>query len=108
MFSWKIEKTEMDVSIKFIGDLDIEATELIEDEMIPVIAAYRNIVLDFSDVSFVDSTGIGLLINLIDTKEDNLGMGKILIKNIQPLVREVFEILQLEEILGEKAVLSGV
>jgi anti-anti-sigma factor len=108
MFSWKIEKTEMDVSIKFIGDLDIEATEMIEDEMIPVIAAYRNIVLDFSDVSFVDSTGIGLLINLIDTKEDNLGMGKILIKNIQPLVREVFEILQLEEILGEKAVLSGV
>jgi anti-anti-sigma factor len=108
MFSWKIEKTEMDVSIKFIGDLDIEATEMIEDEMIPVIAAYRNIVLDFSDVSFVDSTGIGLLINLIDTKEDNLGMEKVLIKNIQPLVREVFDILQLEEILGEKAVLSGV
>jgi anti-anti-sigma factor len=105
MLSFHIITNNQDASIIFNGDLDIEATEILEDEIIPSMVAYENVDIDLSGVPFVDSTGIGLLINLIETIKSKWGNVQIIIKHIQPLVKEVFEMLQLNEIFGEKVTL---
>jgi anti-anti-sigma factor len=102
MFTYHININNQDALILFHGDLDIEATEVIEEAIIQSIGDYSNVEIDFSGVPFVDSTGIGLLINLIEMIKSKSGNVQIVIKNIQPLVNEVFDMLQLNEIFGEK------
>ncbi|WP_077214350.1 STAS domain-containing protein [Bacillus dakarensis] len=106
MFTYKLDKIDQSVSVQFNGDFDIEVSELIEDEIIPALMNFACVELDFDGVPFVDSTGIGLLLNLIDSLKNNQEDVQIKIKKIQPMVREVFEILQLDEILREKVYLS--
>ncbi|MGG0719989.1 STAS domain-containing protein [Robertmurraya massiliosenegalensis] len=105
MFSYKIDRAFQTISIQFQGDLDIEVSEIMEEEIIPALESCIDVEFDFKGVPFVDSTGIGIFINLIEIlkKKD----AEIKIRNIQPLVREVFEMLQLKEIMGEKVKLVG-
>ncbi|WP_428911898.1 STAS domain-containing protein [Niallia sp. Krafla_26] len=100
MFSYELNLKEKHASIEFKGDLDIEVTEIFE-EISEKLKPFSHIQLDMNEVPFVDSTGIGLLINLINTVKQNDKFMEIHITNIQPLVNEVFDILQLDEIIGK-------
>lgn len=106
MFSYKVDGTGENAEIFFIGDLDIEVSDIIEEIMLALLN-YKKVEFNFNGVPFVDSTGIGLLINLVETLKKNKDDAQILIKNIQPLVKEVFEMLQLGEILGDRVRLIG-
>ena len=106
MFLYKKDKKDMVMTFQFHGDLDIEATEIIEEEIIPALEDCNHVEFDFNGVAFVDSTGIGLLIHLIEIVKKNGTGTQIKIKNVQPLVSEVFEMLELGEILGDKDILS--
>jgi anti-anti-sigma factor len=102
MFSYELIEDNEKAVIYFKGDLDIEVTEIIEEQVIPFLKFYKNVDIDMSEVLFVDSTGIGLLINLVDTLRNAENDIKVTISNIHPQVQEVFEIIQLKEILGEE------
>jgi anti-anti-sigma factor len=104
MFSYHTEEQEQKVTIYFKGDLDIEVTEMLEEEVIPALLAYKNVEIDFHEVPFVDSTGIGLFINLVESVKSSETNCEIVVKNIQPSINEVFELVQLKDILEEKAV----
>jgi anti-anti-sigma factor len=105
MFSYYIENDDRHVFVKMVGDLDIDVTEVVEQELLPGLLPYQTITLDLGSVPFVDSTGIGVLINLVETlKKDREGI-KISIPEVQPLVQEVFDMIQLREILGEGVLL---
>jgi anti-anti-sigma factor len=107
MFSYSLDKIGHNMSIRFIGDLDIEVSEVMEEEIIPVLGGSKQVDFDFSRVPFVDSTGIGLLINLVEILKKNGEGVQIKINKIQPLVKEVFDMLQLQEILGDEVQLLG-
>lgn len=104
MFSYNLNQDNLHATIQFHGDLDIEVTELMEYEIIPALKPFSHIEIDFEAVPFVDSTGIGLLLNLIQTLKQRGDEIQVTIKNIQPLVKEVFEMLQLEDILGDEVI----
>ncbi|WP_044748261.1 STAS domain-containing protein [Bacillus alveayuensis] len=101
MFSYELIENNEKAVIYFKGDLDIEVTEIIEEQVIPLLKYYKRVEINMSEVLFVDSTGIGLLINLVDTLRNTENGIKVTISSIQPQVQEVFEIIQLKEILGE-------
>ncbi|MEK4179284.1 STAS domain-containing protein [Aeribacillus sp. FSL K6-1121] len=101
MFSYSLDQLNEKAYVRFVGDLDIEVAELMETEIIPALQTYTNIEFDFQEVPFVDSTGIGLLLNLIETVKNNGLDVQVKIKNVQPLVKDVFDMLQLDKILGE-------
>jgi anti-anti-sigma factor len=100
LFRYEISCQETDKAIvSLLGDMDIDATEIIEEEMTPLLMDYADIELDFSNVPFVDSSGIGLLITLINQlKGHNI---RVRIIHLQEDVMHVFSLLQLPEILGE-------
>ncbi|PLR83546.1 anti-sigma factor antagonist [Bacillus canaveralius] len=99
MFTFNINReNDENAVIYFLGDLDIEVTEMMDEEIFPSLQSFKTIDINLADVPFVDSTGIGLLINLIDTlKKDEVA---ITISDVAPQVRDIFEIIQLPDILG--------
>jgi anti-sigma B factor antagonist len=99
MFSYEFVQDGQNVTVYFKGDLDIEATEMME-EITETLQLFQTVHISLAEVPFVDSTGIGLLIHLVDTLKQE---GKdVRICNVQPEVEEVFSIIQLTEILGEE------
>ena len=68
-------------------------------ELITLVAhGARDIVLDFEGVSFVDSSGLGVLVGTYKRLRDEFG-GSVRIVGAQPSVRKVFEITGLEQAL---------
>lgn len=58
---------------------------------------YLKIIFDFSGIKFVDSTGVGKMIKLFQDHDEI----NYVISNLQPDVKDIFDILNLKEILGE-------
>jgi anti-anti-sigma factor len=101
MFSYNIDSNGLKADVKLFGDLDIDVTEVVEKEILPGLLPYQFITIDLGSVPFVDSTGIGVLINLVETLRKEREGVDIFIKEVQPLVQEVFDMIQLREIIGE-------
>lgn len=99
MIHYTYKEAEDHLEVKLEGDLDIEGTEIVEEELIPTMSNYKTVNIDFENVPFVDSSGMGLLMNMVKTLNEK-GI-KVTISKVRQEVFEVFEIIQLPEILGE-------
>lgn len=98
MFKYEILHEELQSKVSLDGDLDIDVTEIMEEEIAPKLINSNDVEIDFEKVSFVDSSGIGLLITLVTDLQQQ---GKnVFIKNLSSDVKQVFSLLQLPEILG--------
>ncbi|MFC4557775.1 STAS domain-containing protein [Virgibacillus kekensis] len=81
------------------GDLDIDGTEVIEEELMPLLLGLRSAKINFENVPFVDSSGMGLLMKLVNTlKEHDI---TVTVSEVREDVYEVFELLQIPEIIGK-------
>ncbi|NRD76883.1 STAS domain-containing protein [Bacillus sp. BRMEA1] len=85
-------------TVQLKGDMDIEITEVMEEEIIPALQTAQEVELNFAAVSFVDSTGIGLLMNLVQHLKER----EILVKitHLKEDIYEVFDLLQIPDIIG--------
>lgn len=99
MFAYRIDKSEEEAVVVFEGDLDIESGEVLEEDILPIVSEYPSVRLNFGEVYFVDSSGIGLIIRTVDELKE--GGRSVKIEKVRPEVMEVFELLQIREILGE-------
>ena len=99
MFSYQLQEQDGQITVHFQGDIDIDAGETIEEQLEPALQEYAHIILNMDQVHFVDSSGIGLLIGLVQGLQEQERI--VSLEHIQPEVMEVFELLQLDEILGK-------
>ncbi len=100
MLKFSLNPKEEHVEVILEGDLDIDSTEVIEEELIPALEKnYHFVKLNFEHVPFVDSSGMGLLMNVVHTLKASEGKVKVI--NVKDEVMEVFDLLQLPDILGE-------
>ena len=100
MIQFSVESlSERKAVICLKGDLDIDSTEVVEEKILPEIAGYSEVTLDFAEVPFVDSSGMGLLLNVVHFLNDQDKSVKII--NVKEDVQIVFDLLQIPEILGE-------
>ena len=90
-----------DGTIYIDGELDIFNAQ---DVRVRVLDEYEksksDIVLDFSHVSFMDSTGLGVLISIQKVLNDD-GY-KLSIVNVDPKIKKIFVITELEEVFDIK------
>ncbi|WP_096199945.1 STAS domain-containing protein [Bacillus sp. FJAT-45350] len=96
-FSTKIMNESLVVKLK--GDLDIDSTEVVELELMTTLKSFQTVIIDFEDVPFIDSSGIGLLLSTVQTLNDQ-GV-KVTISNVRKEVMDIFELLQIPDILGD-------
>lgn len=100
MLKFSINEMDSRGIVNLVGDLDIEATEIINDDLIPCLLDFQMIQLNFEHVPFVDSSGMGLLLNIVKRlKEQNI---EVTISDVKEEVYEVFDLLQIPEIVGEE------
>ncbi|MBT2663864.1 STAS domain-containing protein [Bacillus sp. ISL-45] len=88
---------ETTIILKFKGILDI-STANVMDPYLDEIQKINTLVLDFSELEFIDSTGIGSIINSIYlSQEKNFYLE---LKGINELTHQVFETIGVYHILN--------
>ncbi len=81
------------------GEIDVATSPQLRTELNALLAGgARDITLEFAGVSFVDSSGLGVLVGTYKRMREE-GEGSIRILGTQPSVRKVFEITGLEAAL---------
>jgi anti-anti-sigma factor len=83
--------------LRLVGELDLASVPTLRSCLDNIAGEVRTIVLDFADLTFLDSTGIGLLIRCQrDLQERD---GRLVIRAPRSHVRKVLEITQVAELV---------
>lgn len=82
------------------GELDISTVEKFRSGIENVSEKTTEVQLDFFGVEFVDSTGIGSLVQVM--KQLQARDIKVMIKRIPAEIYEVFDLLGIPELMGEE------
>ncbi|MGG7622122.1 STAS domain-containing protein [Bacillus coreaensis] len=93
-----IEKEEQGTTtvFKFKGILDISTANVI-DPLLEETQGINTLIFDFSDLDFIDSTGIGSIINSIYLSQENNFQLKLL--GMNELTHQIFETVGVYRIL---------
>lgn len=85
-------KNEDKLIVKLSGELDHHSAEEVRNKIDDRIesAGYSKVILDFSNVNFMDSSGIGVVIGRY--KRISMKKGELCIANVQESVKRVFEL----------------
>ncbi|HET6214089.1 MAG TPA: STAS domain-containing protein [Micromonosporaceae bacterium] len=81
------------VRIRLAGEIDVASTELIEQSVASALAQYADasvLEIDLTDVTLVDSTGVGVLVN---THQGLAGKGvRLIVTNPAKIVERVMRV----------------
>lgn len=78
------------------GEIDLHQSPALHAALVDVVANRpKRLVLVMSDVSYMDSSGVGTLVELL--RRVNAYKGKLSLVNLAPRVRGVFEITKLDK-----------
>jgi anti-sigma B factor antagonist len=83
------------LSARLIGELDLSSYDAATASLSPLFEAAGDVVLDMSELSFVDSSGIRLFIRLHQALHDR---GGLILRSPTPHVARVLEIAGLPEL----------
>lgn len=94
------ERTEQEIPVIAIkGDVDLASSPKLREHLKAKTAQKcPRLLLDFSEVSYIDSSGLATLIEYFQAVQ-SFG-GKLAIASLSPRVRNVFEIVRLEQIFS--------
>ncbi len=82
------------------GELDYEASPQLRARLVGAIkAGGRRLVLDLTDVTFIDSTAIGVLAGTV-ARLDEVGGGSLAVVSTNDKVLQIFEITGLDSVIG--------
>jgi len=92
------EKRSNDINIYTVdGDIDINSSPQIRQAFDkPIAAKVMKVLINLSSVSYIDSSGLATLVELLK-KTRNYG-GKLRLANLAPKVKSLFEITKLEKL----------
>ena len=80
------------------GRLDARATDVLEARAKDVAAEGRNLLVNMKGVTFIGSSGVGLMLTL--TEEFREQAGSVRFVELSPPVRTVVELLQMMDLIG--------
>ncbi len=99
----KISKAENNnagaVTLCLAGELDNNTSTQLDQEIQPFVAdGVKALVLDMTDLNFISSAGVGVILKAQDTLKKK-GV-ELTLAGLQPQIKRVFEIMQLTPILN--------
>ena len=97
---FKFINDEQDIPVmKLKGEIVFENSnklkEAAKDKLIE--AGYKNLIMDFKEVSFVDSSGIGFILSLFKFLREE--KGELVIANVNNKIKQSFEITKISQII---------
>ncbi len=93
-----LEKAATDIAIVTIPgkSLDSGNSREFKAEIAPVLEAHRKLVFDLSQLSFVDSSGLGAILSCL--RQANAGGGDLKLCGLSKPVRALFELVRMHRI----------
>ena len=88
-----VRPTSSRVDLEVAGEFRAALVQLID-------SGHRHLVVDMSDVSFVDSSGLGALVSALKTLKVLKGGGDVRLANVQPPVVALLEIIRLHRVFA--------
>ncbi len=80
------------------GKLDSSAENIIKEEANKFLKKDKNIIMDLSKISYINSSGLGILVSILK-KSKSMGL-KLYLVNIQSYVKELINSSQLNRIFN--------
>jgi anti-anti-sigma factor len=81
------------------GEMDLDCADTLREAVAEAARGAETVVLDFAEVSFIDSSGTGIFVRLcLDLSSQGT---PIVARNLSPAVRGVFDMLRVRELVGE-------
>jgi len=82
------------------GEMDLDCADTLREAVTEAARGAEALVLDFSEVSFIDSSGTGIFVRLcLDLKSQGT---PIVVRNLTPAVRGVFDMLRVRDLVGDE------
>lgn len=96
----QLEDMAPEVAILVVGgEVDFEVSPQLKARLMRTIkAGSRRVILDLSDVTFIDSTAIGVLAGTVE-KLDEMGGGSLSVVSTHEKVIQIFEITALDNLI---------
>ena len=88
-----VRPTSARVDLEVAGEFRAALVQLID-------SGHRHLVVDMSDVSFVDSSGLGALVSALKALKVLKGGGDVRLANVQPPVVALLEIIRLHRVFA--------
>jgi len=96
--TYKITEEDNISTIFLDGEIDMDKTDEVKGAIFPVIDSGKNVALNLSNVQYMDSSGISVL---IESHQKSLEKGtKLIIKDVSKSVLKVIMMAKLEQILN--------
>jgi len=93
-----VERADGSASTRLSGDLDIVTSEEVKRDLATLIdAGHVALSLDLSDVGFVDSSGLGVLVAIHRHAESH--GGSFVVESVPPQVQRLFDITRIGDLL---------
>jgi anti-sigma B factor antagonist len=99
LFSYEVELSGDTTTIKAHGRIVSDSAQELKQLVKPMIPKCRRIILDLSDVNFVDSSGLGTLVGL-KVSAAAAAYCSLEFVNLSPRVKQLFHLTKLSEMLG--------
>ncbi len=99
-FSTEISTSDDATVIRVTGEVAFATCRLLQEAVIPHVAPGHRIVLDFSDVTLLDSSGIGVILRAHQALAEVAGT--LVVRNPTPATLRVLEVTGLRELLVER------
>jgi anti-sigma B factor antagonist len=97
--STEISENSDEIVVHVRGDVAYSTCRLLQDAVAPLVAPGRKVVLEFSDVTLLDSSGIGVMLRALRALEEV--KGTLVVRNPTPASLQVLEITGLHDRLVE-------
>ena len=89
-----------DVVVTVRGELDVLTAPFLWEQIEPTLAGLTGkLVLDFAQLSFIDSMGLGVIVRVQSRLRGESPERQIVVRNLNPHARKVFEITGLDRVL---------
>ena len=96
--TYKITEEGNITTIFLEGEIDMEVTDKTKEAILPLIVADKEVHINLKDVSYMDSSGISVLIESHQKATEN--NTKVVLKEISKSVLKVIMMAKLEQILN--------
>ena len=98
-FSYEVQVSGDTATITCHGRIVAETSNELKELVKPMIPKVRRIILDLSDVSFIDSSGLGTLVGL-KVSAASAAYCSLEFINFSPLMKELLKTTKLSQLLG--------
>jgi len=96
------QQVEKEVSIALSGEIDVYTAQKLRDSLLPLtLDAGTNIKVDLKNVTYMDSTGLGIFINVLKSAKEN--NSSLQLVNLQKRVYRLFSITGLDQVIDISA-----